>query len=79
MYILEESKQQDMYLTRKSQLNYYRAVPLFYQNKSIDFMLYKLFGLKFSGMRINEELYMEKPYFKLNDKLRGIREPLTLF
>ena len=59
---------------RKSQLNFYKAVPLFYQNQSYDFLLYKPVGLKLSEMRIKEELYPEKLYLKRTDKLRGIRE-----
>ena len=59
---------------RKSQLNFYKAVPLFYQNQSNDFLLYKPVGLKLSEMRIKEELYPEKLYLKRTDKLRGIRE-----
>lgn len=69
-----ESTQARYVLARKSQLNYFRAVPLFYQNSSNDFMLYKPVGLKLSEMRINEELYPEKLYLKRIDKLRGIRE-----
>ena len=59
---------------RKSHLNFYRAVPLFYQNQGQDFMLYKPAGLKLSEMRIAQERYPEKLYLKRIDKLRGIRE-----
>jgi len=59
---------------RKSQLNFYRAVPLYYQNQSKDFMLYKPAGLKLTEMRIEQERYPEKLYMKRIDKLRGIRE-----
>ena len=69
-----ESTQTRYVLARKSQLNFYRAVPLFYQNHSNDFMLYKPVGLKLSEMRIKDELYPEKLYLKRVDKLRGIRE-----
>ena len=59
---------------RKSQLNFYRAVPLYFQNQNQDFTLYKPAGLKLSEMRINEERYPEKLYIKRIDKLLGIRE-----
>ena len=59
---------------RKSHLNFYRAVPLFYQNQSEDFRLYKPAGLKLSEMRIEQERYPEKLYIKRIDKCRGIRE-----
>jgi putative nucleotidyltransferase with HDIG domain len=59
---------------RKSQLNFYRSVPLFYQNRSEDFRLYKPAGLKLSEMRIEQQRYPEKLYLKRVDKFRGIRE-----
>jgi putative nucleotidyltransferase with HDIG domain len=59
---------------RKSQLNFYRAVPLFYQNNGKAFMLYKPAGLKLSEMRIKDERYPERLYLRRNDKLRGIQE-----
>lgn len=59
---------------RKSHLNFYRAVPLFYQNQIEDFRLYKPAGLKLSEMRIEQERYPEKLYIKRIDKYRGIRE-----
>jgi HD-GYP domain-containing protein (c-di-GMP phosphodiesterase class II) len=59
---------------RKSQLNFYRVVPLFYQNNGKDFILYKPVGLKLSEMRIKDERYPDKLYLKRIDKLRGIQE-----
>ena len=59
---------------RKSQLNFYRAVPLFYQHNGKDFILYKPAGLKLSEMRIKDERYPERLYLRRNDKLRGIQE-----
>ena len=59
---------------RKSHLNFYRATPLYSQNQSNEFMLYKPAGLKLSEMRIKQERYPETLYIKRIDKLRGIRE-----
>ena len=59
---------------RKSQLNFYRTVPLYFQNQSQDFMLYKPAGIKLSEMRIKDERYPDKLYLKRIDKIQGIRE-----
>ena len=59
---------------RKSQLNFFRAVPLYNQNQNQDFLLYKPAGLKLSEMRIKEERYPDKLFLRRTDKLRGIRE-----
>lgn len=60
---------------RKSHLNFYKAVPLYYQNQSQDFTLYKPAGVKLSEMRINEERYPEKLFIRSVDKLRNSRSP----
>jgi putative nucleotidyltransferase with HDIG domain len=59
---------------RKSQLNFYRAVPLYYQNRSQNYVLYKPPGLRLSDMRIEQKLYPDRLYIKHIDKMRGIRE-----
>ena len=64
---------------RKSNLNYYQAVPLFYYNNNGRFVLYKPAGVKLSDIRIDQKLHPETLYIKQTDKLAGIREVQTAF
>ena len=42
----------DYIQARKSHLNYYQAVPLFYQNNNGKFVLYKTAGVKLADIRM---------------------------
>ena len=65
---------------KKSNLNYYQAVPLFYHNNNGGgFVLYKPAGLKLADIRIDQKRHPEKLYIKKTDKLAGIREVQTAF
>ncbi len=64
---------------RKSQLDYYRAVPLYFQNQSQDFLLYKPAGINLNEMRIKDGRYPDKLYLKRTDKIRGVREVQKAF
>jgi hypothetical protein len=64
---------------RKTQLNYYRDVPLYAQGKAQKFVLYKSSGITLHDMRIAEELYPKKLYIKWTDKIAGIQEVQKVF
>ena len=59
---------------RESHLNYYRAIPLYYENKDNTFGLYKPPGKALSDMRLEVGQYPNKLYIKHTDKLRSIHE-----
>jgi putative nucleotidyltransferase with HDIG domain len=69
----------DYIQARKSHLNYYQAVPLFYHNNNGRFVLYKPAGVKFADIRIDQKRHPENLYIKQTDKLAGIREVQTAF
>lgn len=69
----------DYIQARKSHINYYQAVPLFYHNNNGGFVLYKPAGVKLSDIRIDQKRHPEKLYIKQTDKLAGIREVQTAF
>ena len=64
---------------RKSHLNYYQSVPLFYHNNNGKFVLFKPAGVKFADIRIDQKRHPENLYIKQTDKLAGIREVQTAF
>jgi putative nucleotidyltransferase with HDIG domain len=64
---------------RKSNLNYYQAVPLFSNNNNGKFVLYKRAGIKLDDMRIDQKRHPEKLYIKQADKLTGIQEVQAAF
>jgi putative nucleotidyltransferase with HDIG domain len=66
-------------LARKSQLNYYQAVPLFYHNNNGNYVLYKPAGVKLTDIRIDQKRHPEKLYIKRADKLPAIREVQSAF
>jgi putative nucleotidyltransferase with HDIG domain len=70
---------QDYIRVRKTHLNFYQAVPLYYQNKEGKFVLYKPSGIKLRDMRIEQGLHPEKLFIKSRDKIRGIREVQKAF
>ena len=67
----------DYIQARKSNLNYYQAIPLFGQNNKEKFVLYKPAGVKFTDIRIDQKRHPEKLYIKQVDKLTAIREVQT--
>ncbi len=64
---------------RKSLLNFYKDVPLYYCTKDKKFVLYKSSGITLFDMRIDEGLYPDKLYIKHDDKIRGIQEVQKVF
>ena len=64
---------------RKSQLNYYRDIPLYSLNKEGEYVLYKRPGLHLAELRIEQELHPETLYIEKKDKLAGIREVQAAF
>jgi putative nucleotidyltransferase with HDIG domain len=70
----------DTYIpARRSHLNYYRAIPLYYENKDHVFGLYKPAGKALSEMRIEVGQYPSRLYIRHTDKLKGLREVQRAF
>lgn len=64
---------------RKSLLNFYKDIPLYYCTKDKKFVLYKSSGITLFDMRIEEGLFPDKLYIKHDDKIRGIQEVQKVF
>lgn len=64
---------------RKTQLNYYREVPLFVNSKEKRFIIYKPKGMTLNDMRIEEGLLPEKLYIRQDDKIKGLQEVQKVF
>ena len=64
---------------KKSLLNFYKDVPLYYCTKDKKFVLYKSSGITLFDMRIEEGLYPDKLYINSNDKIKGIQEVQKAF
>ena len=64
---------------RKSQLQYYRKVPLYVKVKDDSFILYKNVGTTLNEMRVDEGRHPEKLYIKQSDKIEGIQEVQKVF
>jgi putative nucleotidyltransferase with HDIG domain len=71
--------EQEYILARKTQLHYYKDVPLYIQGKWQKFVLYKPSGKALHDMRIEEELHPNKLYIKQTDKMAGIQEVQKVF
>ncbi|MBW2350889.1 MAG: HD domain-containing protein [Deltaproteobacteria bacterium] len=71
--------EQEYILARKSLLNFYKDVPLYYCTKDKKFVLYKSSGITLFDMRIEEGLCPDKLYIKHDDKIRGIQEVQKVF
>ena len=71
--------EQEYVLARKTQLNYYRDVPLYVHGKGQKFVLYKPSGKVLHDMRIKEGLHPDKLYIKQSDKIAGIQEVQKVF
>jgi putative nucleotidyltransferase with HDIG domain len=64
---------------RKSQLHYYRKVPLYVKVDEDSFNLYKNAGTTLNEMRLGEGRHPEKLYIKQSDKIKGIQEVQKVF
>lgn len=64
---------------RKSLLNFYKDVPLYYCTEDEKFVLYKSSGITLFELRIEEGLYPDKLYIRQEDKIRGIQEVQKVF
>lgn len=71
--------EQEYIPARKSLLNFYKNVPLYYRTEDNKFVLYKSSGITLLDMRIDEGLYPEILYIKQNDKIKGIQEVQKVF
>ena len=65
---------QDMIPARKSQLNFYRNIPLYFMGEDNQFVLYKPAGMMLRDMRIGEERLPHDLYIKNEDKIKSIQE-----
>ena len=59
---------------RRSQLYFYRNIPLYTTIENQKYVLYKKAGITLGDMRVKEAKHPEKLYIKQSDKLMGIRE-----
>ena len=64
----------DYIQARKSHINYYQSVLLFYHHNNGNFVLYNPGGVKLADNRIDQNRYPETLYIKQKDKLAGVRE-----
>jgi len=65
---------QEYIIARKTQLNFYKNVPLYINSKGVNFVIYKPSGMTLNDMRIEEGLFPEKLYIKQTDKIKGLQE-----
>ena len=66
-------------LARKSQLHFYRDVPLYTKTGESKFVLYKPSGITLGEMRIKEGLHPDSLYINSSDKLKGLQEAQKAF
>jgi len=71
--------EQEYVPARKTQLHYYKNVPLYVQGQGQKFVLYKPSGMTLHDMRIEEGLHPNKLYIKQTDKIAGIQEVQKVF
>ena len=64
----------DFIKARKSQLHFYRAVPLFNKVEAERYVLYKPAGITLGEMRMSEARHPEELHIKAGDKVKGIQE-----
>lgn len=64
---------------RKSQLHWYRDVPLYSQADESKFVLYKPSGITLSEMRMTKGLHPDILYIKTDDKIKGLQEAQKAF
>jgi len=70
---------QEYIIARKTQLNFYKNVPLYINSKGVNFVIYKPSGMTLNDMRIEEGLFPEKLYIKQTDKIKGLQEAQKVF
>ena len=59
---------------RKSQVSFYKDIPLYYQTSENKFVLYKVPGITLNNMRVAKGLLPDNLYINQKDKIRGIQE-----
>jgi HD-GYP domain-containing protein (c-di-GMP phosphodiesterase class II) len=59
---------------RKSQINYYRGIPLYTKAEANKFVLYKKRGVTLNEMRIQDGRHPAELHIKISDKIEGIQE-----
>ena len=64
---------------RKSQLTFYRDVPLYAKTGESNFVLYKPTGITLGEMRIKEGLHPDTLFIRSADKLKGLQEAQKAF
>jgi putative nucleotidyltransferase with HDIG domain len=67
----------DIIQVKSSNLNLYRKVPFYYENRHGDYALYKPIGVTLSEMRIRERMHPKKLYIKRKNKIEAIQEIQT--
>jgi putative nucleotidyltransferase with HDIG domain len=67
----------DFIQVKSSNLNLYRKVPFYFENRHGDFALYKPIGVTLSEMRIRERMHPKKLYIKRKNKIEAIQEIQT--
>ena len=68
------TKRAEYVRARKSQLSFYREIPLYIKGEKDRFILYKQKGITIDDMRISEKTYPSVLYIKSSDKIKGIQE-----
>ena len=76
---MDVAESREFIQARKTQLKYYRNVPLYSHAKNGSFVLYKPEGITVAEMRVQQDRIPEKLYIKTTDKLQGIREVQRVF
>jgi putative nucleotidyltransferase with HDIG domain len=72
-----ELMETDFIQVKSSNLNFYRKVPFYFENRHGDFALYKPIGVTLSEMRIRERMHPKKLYIKRKNKIEAIQEIQT--
>jgi putative nucleotidyltransferase with HDIG domain len=72
-------REQEYIAGRKSQLKYYRTIPLYCLSGNSSFVLYKPAGMILAEMRVATRRMPSQLYLRSKDKLSGIREIQHVF
>lgn len=78
-YAFKMTKNTRYIQARKSQLTFYKEVPLYIKVEKDKFILYKKKGITIDEMRIKENIYPSTLYIKSSDKIKGIQEAQRAF
>lgn len=76
---MELNNKQEYIAGRKTQMGYYKTIPLYYLSGKDSFVLYKPAGLTLAEMRVATGRMPDKLYLRSDDKLQGIREVQKVF